>query len=86
MRIVLVTVCSQSPFGCTNPLPPLPTQPKRRELLAAEAKLAQKHDNPANIGVGCDKHCICDIPGQIPCPAIVPLPNHMRGKFQRQVD
>lgn len=59
---------------------------QHRELLAAEAKLAQKHDNPANIGVGCGKHCICDIPGQIPCPAIVPLPNHMRGKFQRQVD
>lgn len=56
------------------------------KLLAAEAKLAEKKDNPANIGIGCDRHCICELPGQLPCPGIVPLPFHMRAKHtcQRQ--
>ncbi|GLH16373.1 Uncharacterized protein GBIM_20654 [Gryllus bimaculatus] len=53
---------------------------KSEELLAAEALAKEKKDNPANFGFGCDKHCICDIPGQIPCPAVVPVPSHMRGK------
>ncbi|KAF2880370.1 hypothetical protein ILUMI_25786 [Ignelater luminosus] len=54
---------------------------KTRETLEAEAIAREKKDNPANFGRGCDRHCICEIPGQIPCPEIVPLPNHMRGKF-----
>lgn len=55
-----------------------------RQVLAAEAKLAEKKDNPANIGVGCERHCICEIAGQVPCPAIVPLPNHLRAKCNIQ--
>lgn len=55
-----------------------------RQLLQAEANLAEKKDNPANFGVGCDRNCICEIPGQVPCPGVVPLPNHMRGKFRNQ--
>nr|CAD7458435.1 unnamed protein product [Timema tahoe]CAD7598027.1 unnamed protein product [Timema genevievae] len=55
-------------------------------LLAAEAQAKEKKDNPANFGYGCDRHCICEIPGQVPCPAVVPLPNHMRGKFTHQKD
>ena len=46
--------------------------------------LAEKKDNPANFGVGCQRGCICEIPNQLPCPGIVPLPNHMRGKFIHQ--
>ncbi|XP_037036096.1 probable 28S ribosomal protein S25, mitochondrial [Bradysia coprophila] len=54
---------------------------KSDDLLSAEAKLAEKKDNPANIGVGCDRHCICELPGQVPCPGTVPLPKHMRRKY-----
>ncbi|KAL5288346.1 MRPS25 family protein [Megaselia abdita] len=54
---------------------------KTDEQLAAEALLAEKKDNPANFGYGCDRHCICEIPGQVPCPGTVPLPEHMRGKY-----
>ncbi|CAO1358047.1 unnamed protein product [Diamesa hyperborea] len=57
---------------------------KSRETLEAEAMLAEKKDNPANFGVGCQRGCICEIPNQLPCPGIVPLPNHMRGKFIHQ--
>lgn len=57
---------------------------KSEQQLAAEATLAEKKDNPANFGVGCEKPCICGIPGQVPCPGIVPLPNSMRGKYKYQ--
>uniref|UniRef100_A0A0K8TSD7 Small ribosomal subunit protein mS25 n=1 Tax=Tabanus bromius TaxID=304241 RepID=A0A0K8TSD7_TABBR len=57
---------------------------KSEELLQLEAMMAEKKDNPANFGVACDRHCICEISGQVPCPGIVPLPNHMRGKFKMQ--
>ncbi|KAJ6632969.1 putative 28S ribosomal protein S25, mitochondrial, partial [Pseudolycoriella hygida] len=50
---------------------------KSEQTLAAEALAAEKKDNPANIGVECDRHCICELPGQVPCPGIVPLPNSM---------
>ncbi|XP_035893907.1 probable 28S ribosomal protein S25, mitochondrial isoform X1 [Anopheles stephensi] len=58
---------------------------KSDATLKAEAKLAEKQDNPANFGVGCMKHCICEIPGQLPCPGVVPVPQHMRGKFKYQM-
>lgn len=54
---------------------------KTDEQLAAEALLAEKKDNPANFGYACDRHCICEIPGQVPCPGTVPLPKKMRGKY-----
>lgn len=52
-----------------------------REQADAEARLLESKDNPANFGYGCSRQCICEIPGQVPCPAIVKLPDHMRGKF-----
>lgn len=55
---------------------------KSKETLAREAVARERKDNPANFGNGCEKSCICDIPGQLPCPQVVPLPNHMRGKFK----
>ncbi|XP_071554779.1 small ribosomal subunit protein mS25 [Temnothorax nylanderi] len=54
---------------------------KSKETLVKEATTQEKKDNPANFGVGCDRSCICHIPGQVPCPGIVPLPYHMRGKI-----
>uniref|UniRef100_A0A6B2EC64 Small ribosomal subunit protein mS25 n=1 Tax=Phlebotomus kandelakii TaxID=1109342 RepID=A0A6B2EC64_9DIPT len=59
---------------------------KSKEMLDAEAKMAEKQDNPANFGYGCTKPCMCTIPGQVPCPAVVPLPHHMRGKFKYAKD
>lgn len=59
---------------------------KPKEVLDAEAKAAEKKDNPANFGVGCDRSCLCEIPGQVPCPGVVKLPNYMRGKFLRATE
>ncbi|KAF5294071.1 hypothetical protein FQA39_LY13545 [Lamprigera yunnana] len=55
---------------------------KTKDVLQKEATAKVKKDNPANFGVGCDRHCICEISGQLTCPQIVPLPKHMRGKFR----
>ncbi|XP_012262593.1 probable 28S ribosomal protein S25, mitochondrial [Athalia rosae] len=59
---------------------------KSDAVLAHEAVLAEKKDNPANFGIGCEKSCICEIPGQLPCPGLVPLPNMMRGKFKHATE
>ncbi|XP_069698423.1 small ribosomal subunit protein mS25-like isoform X2 [Periplaneta americana] len=54
---------------------------KPDDILAAELKAVQKKDNPANFGFGCDRQCICEVLGQVPCPGLVPLPKNMRGKY-----
>ncbi|XP_021935062.1 probable 28S ribosomal protein S25, mitochondrial isoform X2 [Zootermopsis nevadensis] len=59
---------------------------KSEHILAAELKAMQKKDNPANFGFGCDRQCICEVLGQVPCPGLVPLPNHMRGKYKYPKD
>lgn len=57
---------------------------KSKEVLKKEAIAKEKKDNPANFGFGCEKSCICTIPGQLPCPGTVPLPFHMRGKYKNK--
>jgi len=49
--------------------------------LDEERKASEVQENPAHFGYGCKRHCMCEVPGQIPCPAVVPLPYHMRGKY-----
>jgi small subunit ribosomal protein S25 len=53
---------------------------KSKEVLQKEAIAKEKKENPANFGVACPRSCICHVPGQVPCPGIIPLPDHMRGK------
>lgn len=53
---------------------------KPKDILAKEAIAQEKKENPANFGVGCKKSCMCNIFGQVPCPSVVPLPDHMRFK------
>ncbi|XP_014472788.1 PREDICTED: probable 28S ribosomal protein S25, mitochondrial [Dinoponera quadriceps] len=58
---------------------------KSKQVLAMEDITQKKKENPANFGVGCEKSCMCNIPGQVPCPGVVPLPDHMRFKKQREM-
>ena len=37
--------------------------------------------NPAHFGWGCDRQCICEVFGQVPCTAIAQLPKTWRGKY-----
>nr|CAG4645183.1 EOG090X0FQ5 [Leptodora kindtii] len=57
---------------------------KTDEILHLEKQTASMTDNPANFGAKCGRHCMCEIPGQVPCPAVVPLPRSWRGKFKFQ--
>lgn len=57
---------------------------KSADVVAAEAMAKQKQDNPANFGYGCVRACICEVPGQVPCPQVIPLPYHMRGKYKNR--
>ena len=59
---------------------------KTKETLAEEALALAEKNNPANFGskLGYARHCICSEPGQLPCPSIVPLPRHWRGKWYNQ--
>jgi len=41
--------------------------------------------NPANFGAAFDRHCICEVPGQLACPAWQPLPEELRGKTKRKL-
>jgi small subunit ribosomal protein S25 len=50
--------------------------------IAKESKGSDVQHNPATFGHGCRRHCMCEIPGQVPCPGVVPLPYHMRGRYR----
>nr|CAG4635123.1 EOG090X0FQ5 [Alona affinis] len=52
---------------------------KSEETLKLEAEAEM--ENPANVGRGCRMHCMCEAPGQVPCPSLVPLPKNYRGKY-----
>jgi small subunit ribosomal protein S25 len=52
-----------------------------RSILEQERIASIKAANPANFGDEFEKHCICELPGQLPCPSLVMLPKKMRGKY-----
>lgn len=76
---MLIDVDSQSKDDILQHLIRVVGKPK--EVLSKEAAAKEKKDNPANFGVGCARSCLCHISGQVPCPGIVPLPDHMRAKI-----
>ena len=47
-----------------------------RSVLMEEKAQASCVINPANFGnIRTGRFCICEIPGQVPCPAVTPLTN-----------
>ncbi|CAG5135536.1 unnamed protein product [Candidula unifasciata] len=55
---------------------------KSDEVLQKEAVAKEKKSNPASFGYMCVHECMCEIPGQAPCPAYVVPPKEQRGKFK----
>ncbi|XP_005997877.1 28S ribosomal protein S25, mitochondrial [Latimeria chalumnae] len=57
---------------------------KSQEVLHAEEQAKMVHSNPANFGPKkyCLRECMCEVEGQVPCPAFVPLPREMTGKYR----
>jgi small subunit ribosomal protein S25 len=59
---------------------------KTESMLKAEAEQATMlAHNPANFGPSFDRHCVCEMPGQVPCPAWQALPLEMTGKGKRKL-
>lgn len=42
-------------------------------------------NNPANFGSLFDRQCMCEVPGQVPCPSWQPLPVEMTGKGRKKL-
>jgi small subunit ribosomal protein S25 len=40
--------------------------------------------NPALFGFHFDRQCICEIPGQVPCPGWEEFPKEMTGKYKNE--
>ncbi|XP_033744782.1 probable 28S ribosomal protein S25, mitochondrial [Pecten maximus] len=57
---------------------------KSRQALEKMRKEEQAKDNQANFGYSCSRWCICEMPGQVPCPGWVTLPKEMRGKYKNK--
>jgi len=57
-----------------------------RAMLKTEAQQSSMLvNNPANFGAAFDRHCMCEVPGQVSCPAWQPLPTEMTGKGRRKL-
>lgn len=59
---------------------------KTEGTLQAEQLEKEAKTNPATFGYWCTRHCICEVPGQVPCPKFVILPQEMRGKYKHLYD
>lgn len=75
---VLIDIDSKSNTNIVEHVAKLLGKPE--EILAAERKAKEKKTNPANFGNEFSRLCLCEIPGQVPCPAVVAIPEHLRGK------
>ncbi|GFS60521.1 probable 28S ribosomal protein S25, mitochondrial [Trichonephila inaurata madagascariensis] len=50
--------------------------------IKEETEKQEYLENICKFGSKFERHCMCEIPGQIPCPQIVPFPKHMTGKYK----
>ncbi|KGL91534.1 hypothetical protein N301_10574, partial [Charadrius vociferus] len=57
---------------------------KSKETLEKEERERKELSHPATFGPKKYhlRECMCEIEGQVPCPAFVPLPKEMRGKYK----
>ena len=55
-----------------------------RATLKKEEQEKLQLSHPAHFGPRkyCLRECICEVEGQVPCPALVPLPKEMTGKYK----
>ncbi|XP_015918627.1 small ribosomal subunit protein mS25 [Parasteatoda tepidariorum] len=49
-----------------------------------EQKEKLAYENLAKFGSGYPRHCMCEVPGQLPCPVTVQLPEEMTGKYKSE--
>jgi len=60
--------------------------PDFRATLRSEAReTSMMQSNPANFGSDYSRHCMCEVAGQVPCPAWQALPLEMTGKGRKKL-
>lgn len=50
-----------------------------REEIKGSMMMAERKSSAAYFGVSCERHCLCEILGQVPCSSLVPVPQAWRG-------
>ncbi|RWS28291.1 hypothetical protein B4U80_04496 [Leptotrombidium deliense] len=58
---------------------------KTKEKMAQELSIDWEKQNWTNkgiFGINRERYCMCEIPGQVPCPGVVDLPKAMQGKYK----
>lgn len=50
------------------------------EEIDYEELLKERKSSSANFGHDCERFCICEVLGQVPCSALVPLPKVWKRK------
>ncbi|XP_013407055.1 probable 28S ribosomal protein S25, mitochondrial [Lingula anatina] len=53
----------------------------QRERREFEERALRSNISP-KFGFDCPRWCICEVPGQVPCPGYEPLPEHLTGKWR----
>ncbi|XP_015781198.1 probable 28S ribosomal protein S25, mitochondrial [Tetranychus urticae] len=56
---------------------------ERLKMESDRAKDAQDYDNPAHFGFNKKQFCICEVPGQVPCPGTCELPKKYLGYYNQ---
>ena len=54
-------------------------------MRSEQRQTSMLEHNPANFGHAFDRQCICEVSGQVPCPAWEPLPLEMTGKGRKKL-
>jgi len=47
--------------------------------------MSMLESNPANFGIDYDRHCMCEVAGQVPCPGWHVMPQEMTGKGRKKI-
>lgn len=53
------------------------------DLIEQKSLEASRFHNPALFGWQYNRQCICEVPGQVPCPGWEVFPKEMTGKYQK---
>ena len=52
----------------------------KTELQITKEEIPLDVPEPSDFGWGCDRECMCEVPGQVPCPGVIPLPDLFKKK------
>jgi len=54
-------------------------------MISEQREASMLESNPANFGPEYERQCMCEVAGQVPCPAWQALPLEMTGKGRKKL-